>query len=77
MKLDLITGINLYNKAHSEKIKEQLYNDWVSLHAHMDRKSFISFEDYYEKYRPQAICVKTKQQMLAESKRIRAMIEGR
>ena len=39
----------LIKKASEEEQKERVFQQWVVQLPHMDKKSFISFEDYWNK----------------------------
>ena len=39
----------LIRKASEEKQKERVFQQWVAQFPYMDKKTFISFEDYWNK----------------------------
>lgn len=72
MDMNIYTGVDLINKARSEKDDDRLFSMWVSLYPNMDKKTFVSFQDFKKKSTEPATKkqVKTKEELLAEAEKI-------
>lgn len=44
-----IDGINLINKAIEESEKRKLWEMWLTIYPHMNKETYISFEQFYDK----------------------------
>ena len=47
--LNIDDFLELVDLAEIKEVEEDLYKVWVSIYPHMDKKSFISFEDFKKK----------------------------
>jgi hypothetical protein len=77
--MDLIDGLELYNKAREKRREDRLYQAWVSLYPHFAKDNFISWEDYRDRHNTVQIPVvkKSAEELLAEAADIKRQIEGR
>jgi len=79
--MDLIDGLELYNKAQEKRNEERLYQAWVSLYPefHLKRLEFISWENYKDRHNQVRLPVskKSADELLAEATDIKRQIEGR
>ena len=75
MNLDILEFLQFVKKALEKREEERLWNMWVSVYPSMDKKSFIQFNDFYEKQRTKKVenTQKTKEEMLSEVEEIRKM----
>lgn len=73
LKLNWISGIELKEKASQEKQKEKLFSIWLAVYPYMNKKDFVSFEQFYEKCKPQNIAFtkRSADEMLTEAKEFR------
>lgn len=46
------TLIKIINKADEQKTREELYQMYLSILPHYDKKNFKTFKEFYEKFKP-------------------------
>ena len=72
MNLEYMQGLELCVEATKQKDDDRLFSMWVSLYPNMDKKSFVSFQDFKKKSTEPATKkqVKTKEELIADAERI-------
>ena len=79
MDLDFEIGIEIINKAIRERDKQQAWDMWLMQYQHMDKKTFVPFNKFYEQLkRPevQSSTTPTKD-IIAKAERIKAADQSR
>ena len=68
MDLPLPRAFSLIELAQEEETKEVMFRLYLSDRPNMDKKTFMTFKEYYEKYKPKNIVVdkRSKEQILEE-----------
>lgn len=49
MNMDMIDGVDLINKAMEEKEEQRIWSVWLARLSNMDKKNYVSFEQYKRK----------------------------
>lgn len=75
LPMPFIDFVRLHNVAQEEKIREENYLAWVQLYPHMDKKSFISFDDFNAKATGKIIDTRPSEDILAEVAEIRRKVK--
>ena len=68
MDLPLPRAFSLIEMAQEEETREVMFRLYLSDRPNMDKKTFMTFKEYYEKYKPKNIVVdkRSKEQILEE-----------
>ena len=73
MDLPLPRAFSLIELAQEEETKEVMFRLYLSDRPNMDKKTFMTFKEYDEKYKPKNIVVdkRSKEQILEELLKVR------
>ena len=68
MDLPLPRAFSLIELAQEEETKEVMFRLYLSDRPNMDKKTFMTFDEYYKKYRPKRIITdnRSKDDIMAE-----------
>lgn len=50
MKMSVDDGINMIITAYKERMKDDLYLQYINERPYMDEDNYMSFDDYYKNY---------------------------
>jgi len=72
LRLSFCEGLSLLIKALEEYKKEKAWQVWLAKYQHMDKESYVPFEDFYKKTKvPEVIYRRPAADILAEADEIR------
>ena len=68
MDLPLTRAFSLIELAQEEETKEAMFRLYLSDRPNMDKKTFMTFDEYYKKYKPKRIVSdnRSKDEIMAE-----------
>jgi len=66
--MPLKRAIKLISKAQEEELKECAFRYYLTIYPKMKKETFISFEEYYDKFRPQQSVMdnRSKEEVMAD-----------
>lgn len=75
LNLDFDEGYEIITKAFDKREEEKVWQMWLVLFPNMTEKTFISFNDYYDKLKT-PISIRSKEDILEEVYKIRKKLES-
>lgn len=73
--MQFVDFVKIYNIAKEKEQREELYMAWVSCLPHMDKESFIPFEEYLNKCTGRDIDRRSNEEIMAEVEEIRRKVK--
>ena len=77
--MSIYRASKLIDKAEEENHRENIYQLYINVYPHFTEKSFLNFEEFYEKFKPQkqTIDTRSKDEILSEILKIENELERR